>query len=89
MNSYYLITFSTTHYAISAQNCLRGKVSFTIMPTLREITESCGISMRFQTEQSFKTAIHLMERCISDKNIYRKWQIINGVPMPFISDEET
>lgn len=43
---YYLITFSSTHAAIAAQNYLKGKMSFSIMPTLREISNSCGISIR-------------------------------------------
>ena len=43
---YYLITFSSTHAAIAAQNHLKGKLSFAVMPTLREISNSCGISIR-------------------------------------------
>ncbi len=43
---YYLITFSSTHAAIAAQNFLKGKLMFHVMPTLREISNSCGISIR-------------------------------------------
>lgn len=43
---YYLITFSSTHAAIEAQKELKGKFSFQVMPTLRVISSSCGISLK-------------------------------------------
>ncbi|MFA9464822.1 MAG: DUF3343 domain-containing protein [Velocimicrobium sp.] len=43
---YYLITFSNTHSAIAAQKFLNGKLQFCVMPTLREISNSCGISLK-------------------------------------------
>lgn len=43
---YYLITFSNTHSAIAAQKFLKGKLDFIVMPTLREISNSCGISLK-------------------------------------------
>ena len=43
---YYLITFSNTHSAIAAQKFLTGKLDFLVMPTLREISNSCGISLK-------------------------------------------
>lgn len=46
---YLLITFSSTHAAIAAQEYLKGKISFYVMPTLREISNSCGISIRINS----------------------------------------
>lgn len=43
---YYLISFSNTHTAIATQKFFTGKIEFCIMPTLREISHSCGISIR-------------------------------------------
>lgn len=43
---YYLLTFSSTHAAMAAQKYLDGKLSFIVCPTLREISASCGISLR-------------------------------------------
>lgn len=43
---YYLITFSSTHAAMAAQKFLKGKIPFYVMPTLREISNSCGISLK-------------------------------------------
>lgn len=46
---YYLITFANTHTAISAQKYLAGKIPFVVMPTLREVSDSCGISLKVET----------------------------------------
>ena len=46
---YYLITFSNTHAAMAAQKFLKGKLSFYVMPTLREISNSCGISLKINS----------------------------------------
>ncbi len=43
---YFLITFSSTHAAIAAQKFLKDKIHFYVMPTLREISNSCGISLK-------------------------------------------
>lgn len=45
---YYLITFANTHTAISTQKFLEGKIPFVVMPTLREISSSCGISLKIE-----------------------------------------
>jgi len=43
---YYLITFSSTHASMAAQKYLNGKLTYIVCPTLREISASCGISLR-------------------------------------------
>lgn len=43
---YYLLTFLNTHAAMAAQKYLDGKISFYVCPTLRELSASCGISLR-------------------------------------------
>lgn len=43
---YYLLTFSNTHAAMAAQKYLEGQISFYVCPTLRELSASCGISLR-------------------------------------------
>lgn len=52
--NYYLLTFVNTHTAMAMQTYLKGKLNFCIMPTLREISNSCGISIKIETEQSEK-----------------------------------
>ncbi len=43
---YCVITFSSTHAAISAQKLLEGVCPIQVMPVLREISKGCGISIR-------------------------------------------
>ncbi|MEG0899582.1 MAG: DUF3343 domain-containing protein [Oscillospiraceae bacterium] len=43
---YCVITFANTHSAIATQKLLDGVIDFEIMPTLRDISQSCGISIK-------------------------------------------
>ncbi len=48
MNEMYIISFNSTHHAIKSEKILEGKnIKFTTIPTPREISASCGISIRF------------------------------------------
>ena len=47
---YYLIVFANTHTAISVEKFLSADYKIAIMPTLREISKSCGISVRVNPE---------------------------------------
>nr|WP_320026486.1 DUF3343 domain-containing protein [uncultured Acetobacterium sp.] len=47
----YVITFANTHSAITTQSYLERNAKISIMPTLREISTGCGISIRFLPEE--------------------------------------
>lgn len=49
--NYYVITFANTHTAITTQSHLESYAKITIMPTLREISAGCGISIRFLPDE--------------------------------------
>lgn len=61
MMNYYLFIFHSTHDAIASKQYLEQKIPIMIMPTLREISSSCGISIRVKEEQ-FEEAKNLMEK---------------------------
>lgn len=44
---YGLITFASTHGAISAQKALEPVAAVRVMPVLREISLGCGMALRF------------------------------------------
>ena len=44
---YYLMAFRTNTDVMQAEECLRGKLSITIMPVPREISVGCGLAIRF------------------------------------------
>ena len=48
MENKYLLTFVSTHDAISAEKTLSQYIKTTIRPTPREITASCGISIEIR-----------------------------------------
>lgn len=56
---YYLLAFNSTHFAISAESYLSKSIHVSIMPTLRKITASCGISIRIEP-MNFDKAIELI-----------------------------
>ena len=64
MDEYYLLTFESTHAAISTEKLLK-PAEVTIMPVPRFISASCGISVRIrpdrkdEAEQMFRESGHL------------------------------
>lgn len=72
MKEYYLFTFDSTHYAIRAQKLLIG-LHVVTMPTLRQISASCGISVRVQPEQ-LKEAVRRMEEGGEGWHLYHIFQ---------------
>ena len=59
---YYMLTFSTTHDAISAEKVLGERLPVAVMPTLRQVSASCGISLRVEEENWPKLAGIAWER---------------------------
>ena len=59
--SSYVITFRSTHSAITAQSILKGSVSFQVMPVPREISASCGIAIRLISKELSKARELLLD----------------------------
>ncbi len=47
---FHVMTFESTHYAIMVEKKLKGKFKIQTIPTPREISASCGLSIMFQSE---------------------------------------
>ena len=48
MNEMYIVAFNSTHHAIRTEKLLsENNIKVTTLPTPREISSSCGISVRF------------------------------------------
>lgn len=45
---YYLISFESTHYAMMLEKILKAKYEVDLIPTPREITASCGLSLKIK-----------------------------------------
>ncbi|WP_432662032.1 DUF3343 domain-containing protein [Wukongibacter baidiensis] len=65
---FYVIAFESTHYAIMAEKKLKGKFNIQTIPTPREITASCGLSIMFGGEilQDIKEEL-ISQKLESDK----------------------
>lgn len=48
--NYIMISFQNTHAAISTERLLEQHFHVATMPTLRSVTQSCGISLRLSAE---------------------------------------
>ncbi|SDL30010.1 DUF3343 domain-containing protein [Natronincola ferrireducens] len=67
----YVITFESTHYAIAAEKLLKEKnYQFDTIPTPREITASCGLSIMFNQDLLGYIKKAIIESNIKIKGIY-------------------
>ncbi len=48
---FYVITFDSTHKAIKTEKITKEKLDVELIPTPREISASCGLSLKFKEEQ--------------------------------------
>ena len=79
MNEMYIVSFNSTHHAIRLDKLLsENSVRATTLPTPREITASCGISIRFLYEDIEKVKSTLTENNIEYKGIYKITRLENG-----------
>lgn len=71
MDKYYLIVFKNTMDAIKAEEILKKEnIKIAIMPTPTYITQSCGISIKFD-EKDWDNIKELIEKgLITPKNVY-------------------
>lgn len=75
---FYVIVFESTHYAILAEQFFKDEgYTFAIIPTPREITHSCGLSIKFGEEELEKIKESLDESTIIIKGIYKLQKVNN------------
>lgn len=80
MNEMYIVSFNSTHHAIRLDKLLgEASVRATTLPTPREITASCGISIGFLYEDIEKVKNTLVENNIEYKGIYKITRLENGI----------
>lgn len=76
--AYWLFAFDSPHAAIAAQKLLAG-LGAVVMPTLRSITASCGMSLRL-TDEAIDEAKRIMIESVIDPKLYRLYRVerLNG-----------
>ena len=73
MEGYWLFAFDSPHAAISAQRLLSG-CGAVVMPTLRSITASCGMSLRLKDEAIGEAKL-IMKASSIDPALYRLYRV--------------
>ena len=71
--AYWLFAFDSPHAAIAAQRLLSG-CGAVVMPTLRSITASCGMSIRMEDGQ-IEQAKERMRSSVIDPALYRLYRV--------------
>ena len=73
MEGYWLFAFDSPHAAIAAQRLL-ATCGAVVMPTLRSITASCGMSLRLKNE-TIEEAKQIMCASSIDPALYRLYRV--------------
>jgi len=69
---YYVVAFDSTHYAIQGEKTLKESgIDIKVIPTPREITASCGLSIRFNPQLLEQVKKTIEEASLSIKGIYK------------------
>lgn len=72
MDQFGVVTFNSTHHAIKGESTFKSsQVIFKTIPTPREITLSCGLSIRFNLSDLEKVKKLVEDGDLSIKGIYR------------------
>ena len=77
MDEYYLLTFESTHAAISTEKLLK-PAEVTIMPVPRFISASCGISVRIHPDKKEYAEEIFRENCHLSPEEYAYYHIVRG-----------
>ena len=71
-NSFGLFTFSSTSQALKAEKILKlNNAKFMIIPTLREISTSCGLSVKTAPDSIQSCFDELVKNKVSIEGVYR------------------
>lgn len=83
MEQYCLITFDGTHRFMMAESVLKNEFDIIVIPTLREISAGCGISIKMDQKFSEAACQRLLESGLT-KEMFNVWmiRIVNGVIDP-------
>ncbi|SKA97500.1 Protein of unknown function [Caloramator quimbayensis] len=71
MKEYCIITFESVNFAMQAESVLKNEnIYHQVIPTPREITLSCGLSIRFNVDNVENIKTFVDNKRINIKNMY-------------------
>lgn len=72
MDRYIVFTFATTSQALKAERVMQeAGARFMVMPTLREISASCGLSLKIPPENFAEYRQHLLDKKVIIDAVYQ------------------
>lgn len=72
---YYVVTFESTNHAVKGERLLKEKgLDFKTIPTPREITSSCGLSIKFDLSLLDTVKSIMEDSKLSIKGIYKVYK---------------
>lgn len=79
MNEMYIVAFNSTHHAIRTEKLLsENNIKVTTLPTPREISSSCGISVRFLKDDMEKVESIIESNEILYHGVYKIERLEGG-----------
>ncbi len=79
--NFFMISFSSTHHALHAEQQLKPKVPVCTMPTLRAVTKSCGISLRVEESERAALKAALLDHFAVPREYYHVFYVMDGLPV--------
>lgn len=78
MMTYYLITFESTHLAIRTERLLKERFAVTMIPTPRDLSASCGLSLMLETEAPQTAVADLIAQGLEGMRLFKVTRSENG-----------
>jgi len=78
-NIFYVIAFDSTHYAIRTEKMLKQKIKVDMIPTPREISVSCGLSVKFSIDDIDKVQEELITYDKNGLHLFKLTKVEQGV----------
>ena len=78
--TYYMLSFDSTHAAMRAEQYLKAKISVCAMPTLRAVSAGCGISLRIEEGEYPKLEHALKNEYPENAQPYRLYLVTPNGP---------
>jgi len=69
-SEFLVIVFKSVHFAIKGEDLLKADYEIKIMPTPREISSSCGVSIRIKHED-MDSLVAVLEKEIEEFTVYQ------------------
>ncbi|KXG73885.1 DUF3343 domain-containing protein [Thermotalea metallivorans] len=74
---FYVISFDSTHHALKTEKLLKGRFPVEMIPTPREISASCGLSIKF-SKAIFDPVMEMLKEDQGEYKVFRIEKSSNG-----------